>query len=220
MSNVAVFEELIGEVISSGVIHSGDDSAALLLVCDSTIFVFHHQQDCCESVLIEDVSGDLTDLIGSPITEAECVTEETDIDEPESEHKHMTWSFYKFRTAKGAVTVKWQGMSNGCYSEEAELLVIDKPSREYSLIKAVGHILRSGIDCSVYNGFLIVKNADASKPVIGEIIEAALSVGLSPSVVKTSTDVVFDFNVFVDFNDLDLFKALCKMSADEHEKES
>ena len=37
----------------------------------------YHPQDCCESVYIEDVVGDLDDLIGSPILMAEQVTSDT-----------------------------------------------------------------------------------------------------------------------------------------------
>jgi len=78
---------------------------------DGKEYVFFHEQDCCESVWIEDVAGDLPDLEGSPILQAE----ETFENDPSVESG--TWTFYKFATVKGYVTVRWYGSSNGQYSE-------------------------------------------------------------------------------------------------------
>ena len=35
----------------------------------------YHEQDCCESVYLEEIIGDLDDLIGSPITMAEEISQ-------------------------------------------------------------------------------------------------------------------------------------------------
>ena len=86
-------------------------------------YKFCHMQDCCESVTIEDVVGDLNDLIGSPITMAEEITHEQENPEgvkvPEYQES-FTWTFYKFATVKGYVTVRWYGSSNGYYSESVD----------------------------------------------------------------------------------------------------
>lgn len=76
---------------------------------------FYHQQDCCERVQIEDICGDLTDLVGSPILMAEEVRGEPpeDYEYPDDAFR---WTFYKFATLKGSVTVRWLGTSNGYYS--------------------------------------------------------------------------------------------------------
>jgi hypothetical protein len=82
---------------------------------DGKIFKFLHYQDCCENVGIEDICGDLSDLVGSPLLVAEEVSnlgEDTPADDREG-----TWTFYKFATVKGNVTVRWLGTSNGYYSE-------------------------------------------------------------------------------------------------------
>lgn len=80
------------------------------------VFTFFHYQECCENVWIEDIVGDLTDLEGVVITEAEVVTESSD-----TENGSQTWSFFKFATSKGCVVVRWCGESNGFYSERVSL---------------------------------------------------------------------------------------------------
>jgi hypothetical protein len=84
-------------------------------------FLFAHMQDCCESVDINDICGDLQDLVGSPLLIAEEVSGAT---EPDVEHyESYTYTFYKFATRKGYVDVRWLGESNGYYSESVSLFV-------------------------------------------------------------------------------------------------
>jgi hypothetical protein len=101
----------------------GDDE--LIFVCAEGIFKMLHEQDCCESVSIEDITGDLQDLIGSPILVAE---ESTSNENPETANpetveyqESFTWTFYKFATKKGYVDIRWYGGSNGYYSESVGL---------------------------------------------------------------------------------------------------
>jgi hypothetical protein len=80
-----------------------------------------HSQDCCESVTIDDVIGDLQDLVGSPLTMAEESTNCTDPrPNPDERDDSFTWTFYRFATVKGYVTIRWYGSSNGYYSESVE----------------------------------------------------------------------------------------------------
>ena len=82
-------------------------------------FVFFHQQDCCECVYINDIVGDLQDLVGEPLLITEEVNGAT---EPDEEHyASYTYTFYKFATRKGYVDVRWLGESNGYYSEGVSL---------------------------------------------------------------------------------------------------
>jgi hypothetical protein len=84
-------------------------------------FMFAHSQDCCESVDINDIVGDLQDLVGAPLLIAEEVKGAT---EPDAEHyESYTYTFYKFATRKGYVDVRWLGESNGYYSEGVDLFV-------------------------------------------------------------------------------------------------
>jgi len=81
-----------------------------------------HHQDCCEDVYIEDICGNLEDLVGSPILRAEERTQEAK-EPPVGEYADdsMTWTFYEFSTIKGSVTIRFFGSSNGYYSEEADV---------------------------------------------------------------------------------------------------
>ncbi len=120
MTNI---KDLIGKTFTS-VINENDEE--LIFVLEEGRYVFYHDQDCCEHVRIEDIVGDLQDLVGSPILRAaECSSDLLD-DEGWSSG---TWTFYTFATIKGYVDVRWLGESNGYYSEEVHLAFIpNKPT--------------------------------------------------------------------------------------------
>lgn len=82
------------------------------------IYKMYHSQECCESVSIEDISGDLQDLVGHQILEAEEVCKSGDLTHGDTE----TWTFYKFGTIKGHVNIRWYGSSNGYYSESVNFI--------------------------------------------------------------------------------------------------
>jgi hypothetical protein len=82
-----------------------------------------HFDDCCESVTVESVVGDVADLVGSPITVAEEVTScENPPDVKPDYQDSFTWTFYKIDTAKGGITIRWYGQSNGYYSESVSFI--------------------------------------------------------------------------------------------------
>lgn len=113
-SEITKFPEMIGKTMSSVEckIGAGDMTFRSL---EGSVFNFYHHQDCCERVEVADIIGDIADLIGSPIVEAEEVSS-AGFDPPEHPDSY-TWTFYRFSTAKGTVTVRWLGESNGYYSE-------------------------------------------------------------------------------------------------------
>ena len=87
---------------------------------DDCVYAFYHEQDCCESVWLTQVDGISDKIIGSRIVIAEVVT-----DEKYTEHGHITWSFYKIGTNKGIIDFRWQGESDGGYSEIVDLIKIE-----------------------------------------------------------------------------------------------
>lgn len=89
---------------------------------DGSKLKFYHEQVCCVSVDIEDVIGDLSDLLESPLTMAEVTSKQND-----KNGGSETWTFYKFATIKGSVTVRWHGISNGYYSERVSMAFTPAP---------------------------------------------------------------------------------------------
>jgi len=107
----ADFNELVGKTLNS--IDINDSKDEIKFTCsDGTIYIMYHVQDCCEDVKIEDITGDLEDLIGSEISMAEESTGECKECDDSG-----TWTFYKLATSTGYVTIRWLGESNGYYSE-------------------------------------------------------------------------------------------------------
>jgi len=119
----AKIADMVGKTYSK-VWASKDKSELYFELPDGSKYVFYHNQDCCEHVQIEDICGDLADLVGVPLVMA---TEETSDTDPEdykgaSDYREsFTWTFYKFGTVKGYVTVRWLGESNGYYGEGVDL---------------------------------------------------------------------------------------------------
>lgn len=113
--SVQIFQSMIGATMVSVNGAKGDEEMIFTGV-DGRQWRFFYEHDCCANCDIEDICGDLSDLVGAPILEAEEVD---NLPEPEvSEHEEsFTWTFYRFATAKGYVTVRWFGSSNGYYSE-------------------------------------------------------------------------------------------------------
>ena len=113
------FEDLVGKVLVS--VENKDNEELIFTLDTGEKYKLYHSQDCCEGVSIEDVIGDLNDLVGSPILMAEEVTSDTNPEGITKEYKDsFTWTFYKLATIKGYVTIRWYGESNGYYSESVD----------------------------------------------------------------------------------------------------
>jgi hypothetical protein len=112
----ADFKELIGKTLSE--IDINDSNDEIKFICsDGTAYKMYHNQDCCETVEIEDITGNLGDLLNSEVQMAEESTEEC-----KGCADSGTWTFYKLATSKGYVTIRWLGESNGYYSESVDFI--------------------------------------------------------------------------------------------------
>lgn len=113
METYAKIEFLLGKTLSKIDINE-DKDIMLFHTTDGELYKMYHDQECCEDVYIEDIAGDLDNLIGEKLVMAEVATNSGDTDDYDT----YTWTFYKFATIKGYVTIRWYGTSNGYYSEE------------------------------------------------------------------------------------------------------
>lgn len=118
--------ELVGKTIVK-IDGAEKESEEIHFVCsDGSEYLMHHEQDCCEWVRVEEIIGNVGDLLNSPISMAECVSEHGE-KEDGFDWGTKTWTFYKFATVKGYVTLRWLGESNGYYSEAVDFLRIKNP---------------------------------------------------------------------------------------------
>jgi len=115
--------ELLGKTVVD-IRQDFDDELIFRTACGRT-YKMYHEQDCCERVWIEDIAGNLADLIGQPMLMAEEVSEDHS---HEGHYDSCTWTFYKFATINGYVTIRWVGESNGYYSETVDFALVDDAS--------------------------------------------------------------------------------------------
>jgi hypothetical protein len=114
------FNVLQGEVLSA-VDGLEKESTEVIFECVSgETYRLAHDRDCCETVDIEDVCGDVEDLVGNPLLLAEEVS---NYDHPFPSRVDVgEWTFYKLATCKGNVTIRWLGNSDSAgYSMRVQL---------------------------------------------------------------------------------------------------
>lgn len=114
--------ELLGKTIISvtGAETGGDE---IIFKCsDGSVYRMYHEQDCCEAVYVEDICGTIDDILNIPLTMAEEISDPMGEPSP-SDFAYdcsWTWTYYKFASVKGYVTIRWYGESNGYYSERVD----------------------------------------------------------------------------------------------------
>lgn len=115
--------DLVGKKIMNveGEVGSGE----IMFVTDKQeVYKMLHYQDCCESVYVESIDGDLKSLIGNVVLTAEEVSNDVEYENTidESGFDSFTWTFYKLSSAGGYITIRWLGESNGYYSEGVDFI--------------------------------------------------------------------------------------------------
>ena len=117
------FGSLVGETLSRVIVSDSGDDYIIFVTDRGDALKMYHSQQCCENVSIDDINGDIDDLVGVPILVAD---ERSAEDENASESG--TWTFYTIRTIKGTVDVRWYGYSNGYYSEAVDFCYLEDDS--------------------------------------------------------------------------------------------
>lgn len=141
--NEVPFDKLLGKTLIN-IRNNGDE--IYFETSEGDEFKMYHSQDCCESVSVEDIAGDLNDLLNAPILIAEAISSSDPTEDVIEKRKEIyeqespefrnygpnpnngwrteseTWTFYKLATIKGSVTIRWYGSSNGYYSESVDFV--------------------------------------------------------------------------------------------------
>jgi hypothetical protein len=178
--NLVDVSELIGKTIVE--ITGDENSDELWFKCsDGSEYKMHHMQDCCEGVYIEDITGDLNNLLNTPILEAR---EDHSEEDPKAYHDDAyLWTFYNFRTIKGSVTIRWYGESNGYYSVNVDFVKTQEEDKVETNLK--GKVLTqefiTRLDVQLHN--------DSTVYVFGDNM-ARLGLGGQASYMRNEPNVV------------------------------
>lgn len=103
--------------------HKKQEDAIKFTFDNNDTAILEHDQECCENVELIDICGDLEDLIGSPLLVSEEISGgfESEPKKIESYQEEPYFTFYRFGTKKGYVTILFRGQSNGYYGVSASL---------------------------------------------------------------------------------------------------
>jgi hypothetical protein len=127
MEKTPEFSDLLGKTITK---IENINYKELIFHTEDKVYILYHEKDCCEDVEIESITGDLEDLIGSPILMAEESGGEHQPTKPEDYCNFEQWTFYKLATIKGYVDIRWHGTDDGYYSLDVSFREIERKNQE------------------------------------------------------------------------------------------
>ena len=130
------------------------ESSEVLFFFEAGVLRMMHPGVCCSEGLLEDFEGNAEDFIGRPLTKIEVSSNPAS--EKNNGNKEYDWTFYKLRSDKGYLDLRWLGNTGrtGMYSSaidchwfpaETAQLVVDiwRPKQEREAIVAALNPLRS-----------------------------------------------------------------------------
>ena len=117
--NKSILDSLVGETLTHIDINEAGNEIMLTTESNKIIRIYH-EQDCCESVGIEDTEGNWHDLIGKVIIEASEDVRPAGDPAPKYPDS-WTRTDLKFRVDGATVISRWIGESNGYYSESVDI---------------------------------------------------------------------------------------------------
>lgn len=122
--DVHSIDEVIGKKIISVTGGKPGDDTFTMVFDDGSGITFYHEQSCCESVEIDDVNGNVKDMVGQILLKCNFTTSINEGSRSDWDDS-WTWTFYHFATKNGYVDMKWYGTSNGYYSERVDVKLYD-----------------------------------------------------------------------------------------------
>ena len=115
--------ELTNKVITAIDGLKEESNLVRIVFSDNTYIEQYHEQECCEYVEVSQVDGNVNKHIGATVisfteTAVHNSQEEFDFLVPDGGGDvSITATFYKLVTSAGYLDWRWQGESNGYYSE-------------------------------------------------------------------------------------------------------
>lgn len=105
----------VGKTIESVLGAEAGSEDVTFFFTDGTAVSTYHSRDCCESVLIDRVEGDVQELIGKVIASAS--EDEAGTQDRDDVGDSSTWTEQTLEADGVKVMIVWLGTSNGYYGE-------------------------------------------------------------------------------------------------------
>lgn len=120
--NINIFEPLFNKTIVKIEGAEEESEEIFFIMSNGDVLRMYHEVTLWEDVRIEDIGGDINNIIGVPIKESIVIIEEGDLDYGCT----YTRTWFQFLTDKGYVAIRWKSLSDGCCSESVDYDLIKK----------------------------------------------------------------------------------------------